>query len=144
MSSKEAVHYEYSAMPIRVIDGDTIVMEVDLGFRMKTTQSFRLLGINCPEKRGDEAEHGKLCTKFVQRTLDAGVPHAGFWWNVQVITHKNPDSFGRWLAEVYVDGKNLVEDILIPGGWGVRWNGKGKAPRPWIRWDKYPNDQTGE
>ncbi len=37
------------------------------------------------------------------------------------------DAFGRWLADVYLDGWNLVEQ-LIDEGWGVAWDGKGRRP----------------
>jgi micrococcal nuclease len=40
------------------MDGDTITVEVDLGFSFKFTNSFRLLRINCPEVRGESREEG--------------------------------------------------------------------------------------
>jgi hypothetical protein len=42
--------YTYKAK-VKVYDGDTITVEVDLGFSFKFTNSFRLLRINCPGKR---------------------------------------------------------------------------------------------
>ncbi len=130
--------YSFRASPIRVVDGDTIIMDVDVGFRLRTIQPFRLLGINCPEKRGEEAEYGKQCSAYVETIFDAsGLPWA--LSDVSITTHKNPDSFGRWLTQVYVDEKDLVRDILIPGGWGVEWDGKGRQPKPWLQWERYPN-----
>ena len=133
--------YSFSARPVRVVDGDTVILDVDVGFRLRTTQPFRLLGINCPEKRGEEAKYGKECTAHVEGIFDAsGLPWA--LCNIRIVTHKNPDSFGRWLADLTIEGKDLVKDILIPGGWGVEWDGKGRQPRPWLQWDKYPNPIT--
>ena len=42
--------YRYRAANPRVIDGDTVDCDVDLGFRIRTQMRFRLLGINAPEK----------------------------------------------------------------------------------------------
>jgi endonuclease YncB( thermonuclease family) len=41
--------YTYKSKVTKVYDGDTITVEVDLGFSFKFTNSFRLLRINCPE-----------------------------------------------------------------------------------------------
>ena len=41
--------YSYRATCDRVIDGDTLVLSVDLGFHVTVKETFRLLGINCPE-----------------------------------------------------------------------------------------------
>jgi endonuclease YncB( thermonuclease family) len=45
--------YTYKSKVTKVYDGDTITVEVDLGFSFKFTNSFRLLRINCPEVRGE-------------------------------------------------------------------------------------------
>ena len=139
------INYEYWAEVVRVVDGDTIILDVDVGFRLRTTQPFRLLGVNCPEPRGESAERGKFCTAFVERTLK---DHEDNFVPVRISTYKSPDSFGRWLASLKLStgmGPNtdLVGDILIPYGWGVEWDGKGKNPTPWTGWDKYPNPNPG-
>ena len=43
--------YEYEARCLRVIDGDTIKAQVDLGFFISTVKTIRVRGINCPECR---------------------------------------------------------------------------------------------
>jgi len=44
--------YEYHAKVINVIDGDTIVVDIDLGFNVVlSNQSVRLLGVDTPESR---------------------------------------------------------------------------------------------
>lgn len=135
--TSDARKWTYPARLYRVVDGDSLILTVDIGFRMTTQQPFRLLGVNCPENRGVDAVYGKLCTEYVKSYLRENdffdMPE------LEITTHKSPDSFGRWLAEVYVDGTDLVNDVLIPQGWGVPWDGKGKNPRPWLSWDQYPN-----
>jgi micrococcal nuclease len=61
--------YEYKAFVKRVVDGDTFDALVDLGFKLYSTQRFRLKYIDTPEtwrpKTISEAKHGAAATKFV-------------------------------------------------------------------------------
>jgi endonuclease YncB( thermonuclease family) len=54
--------YTYKSKVTKVYDGDTITVEVDLGFSFKFTNSFRLLRINCPEVRGESEKRIKSRT----------------------------------------------------------------------------------
>lgn len=100
--------YTYAAKLLRVIDGDTIVVNVDLGMRISTEITVRLMGINAPELN---TEAGKNARAFV-RTLNAE--------QVVVKTHKDPkDKYGRWLGEVFINGESLNE-LMIAKGHAVR------------------------
>lgn len=86
---------EFTGMCTYVTDGDTI--EVDgLG-------KIRMVGVNTPE-RGVE---GYICSKrFVQKLcLNKEV-------SLDIDDSKNTDRYGRYLAVVIVDGKNLNEMLL--------------------------------
>ena len=48
----EVIMFEYRAELIRVIDGDTVVMSLDLGFKTFVVRTLRLLDIDAPEVRG--------------------------------------------------------------------------------------------
>lgn len=48
--------YTYKAKLIRVIDGDTIDAEIDLGFSVYVKQRIRLYGINTPDSRSKDLE----------------------------------------------------------------------------------------
>jgi len=90
-------------------------------------------------------DYGKACSAFVEETLSK--PYGGYY-GLKIHTYKNPDSFGRWLASVSIETgqfrhRDLVKEILIPEGWGVEWDGKGKNPTPWMEWDEYPNPGWG-
>jgi endonuclease YncB( thermonuclease family) len=119
--------YIYPAVCTRVVDGDTLDMVIDLGFRMTSTQRIRLMGYNAPEKTGRTFVFGGWATAQVVRHIE-GAP-------LLIRTHK-ADSFGRYLADVAVfnpDGKSFdLVNRLVADGWGVRWDGKGKNPTPWI------------
>jgi len=102
--------YEYSALVTDVYDGDTITVDLDLGFGIVMRgQKFRLLGIDAPEVRGLERPEGLksavwLRDKIVNR-------------RVTIITVKNrrgADSkgkFGRWLASVYLPGDSTPMSV---------------------------------
>lgn len=82
--------YAYSARVIRWIDGDTVDLRVDLGFRTFIETRFRLYGIDTPErgqKNHDQAQ--ALCESLAP--VGSGV---------FIRTHKDPDKYGRWLADV--------------------------------------------
>lgn len=88
--------YEYDAWVMRVIDGDTVELEVELGFHVKITEKFRLLGIDTPESRTKdlaEKKHGLEATKFVE---DAILDRP-----ITIRTHKDKrGKYGRYLAEI--------------------------------------------
>jgi len=92
--------YEYAARVVRVIDGDTIVADVDLGFHVTVRETFRLTGINTPEIHGvkkdsEEYRRGMEAKKFVEKLLELTD------WRVMLITQKDAQGkYGRWLAEV--------------------------------------------
>lgn len=74
---------------VRVIDGDTVVAEIDVGFRFKTIQHIRLLGCDMPEAR---TPLGRQATAELSRWLDR--------FEVVTIETFKQDSFGRWLCWV--------------------------------------------
>lgn len=82
--------YAYSARVLRWIDGDTVDLRVDLGFRMFVETRFRLYGIDTPE-RGQKNHHEAkaLCESL-----------APLGSEVFIRTHKDPDKYGRWLVDV--------------------------------------------
>ena len=98
--------FRYNAVNIRVIDGDTIEAEVDLGFRVFKKDIFRLKGIQAPEK-------DKESTDFLTKAVSCA--------SVVLESHK-PEKYGRWLAVVYADGVN-VNQALVDMGLAIPYNG---------------------
>jgi len=94
--------YEYKAKVIKVVDGDTIDVMIDLGFDVSKIERVRLARINCPEMSTPE---GPVSKNFVISYVDAK--------DVVIKTSKNTfDRYGRWIAEVYVNNECL-NDILL-------------------------------
>lgn len=100
--------YTYQARLLHVVDGDTVDLEVDLGFYLRTSLRFRLLGVDTPElrARGPEGEQAK---RFVEDWFSS---RATGEWPFTIQTSKT-DSFGRWLASIQDDsGESLAEALL--------------------------------
>lgn len=128
--------YTYEGTCVRVIDGDTVVLrlaktftlDVDFGFHVKDTMAltksaeitFRLNGINTPEVVGASKTAG-LAAKTALEGMIVGK-------SLRVVSHK-PDKYGRWLANVYVQGETAsVNQRMIEGGFALPWDGNGPKP----------------
>ena len=90
---------------IKVVDGDTIDVMIDLGFDIKYKSRVRLFGIDTPESRTrdlTEKKYGLLSKKYLQSALANGSKKI-------IKTHKDQETgkFGRILGEIFVDGKNI-------------------------------------
>lgn len=107
--------YTYRVEVQRVIDGDTIATNIDLGFETWLhNEHLRLYGINTPE-RGEQGyqEAIDLLTARIEGQT------------VYICTHKMKrsdaeatGSFGRYLATVYVDGED-INQLLVRKGLAV-------------------------
>lgn len=103
--------YEYTAQVLRVVDGDTLVLRVDLGWHVSIVGHVRLRGVNCPEL---DTASGSEAADYVRGLL--GDP------SVTVATHKPAPgrSFARYLADVRLpDGSDLA-DLIVAAGHGAR------------------------
>lgn len=117
--------YVYSAVVVRVVDGDTARADVDLGFGVwLRNRSFRLLGCNAREL---PAPGGKEARDHLAALLLPGT--------AITLRSVRADKYGdRYDAQIILpDGTDLVEQ-LVRDGWVARWNGRGEPPVPaWPR-----------
>lgn len=113
--------FEYQATVLRVHDGDTVVLDVDLGFRSHIVEMpIRILGINAPEL---STTAGKAALAFAQGLAPAGVA-------VTLRSEKDrADKFGgRWLGHIELpNGRDFAEN-MINAGHAKPWDGKGAKP----------------
>lgn len=93
--------YRYKAQVVRVIDGDTMEFDVDLGFYITNRIRLRVKDYNAPEIRGEEREEGLKAKAKAEQIL------IGFSF-IEVVTYKDR-SFDRWVGDIYVDGKDFKE-----------------------------------
>ena len=101
--------YTYKAKTVRVIDGDTLDLEVDLGFHLSKVIRVRLKDVDAPEVRGSEKRYGLKVKKYVEGLVFS---ETGEDPQVIVSTEKT-GSFGRWLATIYIPNQesNLASMI---------------------------------
>jgi micrococcal nuclease len=104
--------WTYLATVERVVDGDTLDLDIDLGFKSHKRVRCRLLGVDTPETYGvkkisEEFRKGMAAKSFVVDWLldhgerdDTRNPSAA---RIVVRTHKGgaTGKYGRWLVEVY-------------------------------------------
>ncbi len=116
--------YEYRVKSVlKVVDGDTIDVDIDLGFKISYTQRVRLAGIDSPESRTRDLYEKKLGMES-KEWLKNALSHA----KTIIIKTEKPDStekFGRILGWLYVDDVNLNK-AMIDQGYAWEYLGKTK------------------
>ncbi len=107
--------YKYQAKVLDWVDGDTVVVEIDLGFYVKRTERLRLARIDTPEMRDDVPYQIRLA-KHARMVAKKFCPHGS---TVTVETFKSKrDMYARYIAEVSFEGRNM-SDYLLSEGVGV-------------------------
>lgn len=113
--------YTYTADVIRVIDGDTIKLKIDLGFRTFIEANCRIYGINAPElhsKVSMEKIKAQEAKEWLEQELIEGT--------IVTIESKKLDKYGRPLVHLYYTlGDKIVSiaDRLIKKGHAVKMEG---------------------
>lgn len=100
--------WEYKAKTVRVLDGDSIEVSIDLGFNIWFKEIVRLAGIDAPETRGPTKNAGLAAKSFLEALLPAGTL-------VTLQTQKATvsEKYGRYLARVILDGLDLSDHMII-------------------------------
>jgi len=134
--SVEPCTYIYNVSSIaKIVDGDTIDVNIDLGFDVCTKQRVRLLGIDTPESRTSDAEEKKFGLLSKKKLKE---------WCMKAVASDKDDieiqlrcpeadsrgKFGRVLAEVWVgeDGNwTNVNKWMCDEGYAVPYAAQNKA-----------------
>tara|TARA_B100000131_G_C17637060_1_gene418418 strand:+ start:175 stop:498 length:324 start_codon:yes stop_codon:yes gene_type:complete len=104
--------YEYEAIVTSVYDGDTITVDIDLGFDViLKKQKIRLLGIDTPEVRGSERTDGLISRDALRKKI--------LGEQVVIKTEKR-GKYGRWLGTIYIESTN-INQWLINEGYAVEY-----------------------
>jgi micrococcal nuclease len=103
--------YAYRAEVVRVKDGDTIEVNIDLGFNVwRHSETLRMLRVFAPEtfrpKDDAEKQAGLKVKAYLIARLTAGK-------SLTIQTHKDgTDKYGRYLAEVWDDKGSVNQGLL--------------------------------
>lgn len=114
--------YEYKVTLDRIVDGDTVDVNVDLGFTVwLSKQRIRLMGLDTWESRTRNLEvkaKGLLAKEFTKHMVSEAE-------EIILISH-GKGKYGRILGELICDGVNL-NDALIENGHAVVYDGGTKT-----------------
>ncbi len=108
--------YKYKATLNRVVDGDTLDLKIDMGFKITTEQRVRLKGIDTPEtwkrkKDSEEYKKGMISKEYVEKRLEENS-------NEMVVrTDKHPGMYGRYIVDIILADSDisLNEELLQKG-----------------------------
>ena len=121
--------FEYSCTIVRVVDGDTVDVDIDLGFGMwMKKQRIRFYGIDTPESRTrdlEEKKYGLAAKAFVEAHLPVG--------SIRTLTTVKDErgKFGRILGKFkayddYTDAWVNLNQLMIIKHYGVEYSGQSK------------------
>jgi len=98
--------YVYRAKLKKVVDGDTLDFELDLGFHTTVSIRTRLLDVDAPEVRGSEKPMGLQVKSLVIGFFEK-------WKEDEIIVEtRKTGKYGRWLARVWV-GDYYLNDLIV-------------------------------
>lgn len=117
--------YVYKATAIKIVDGDTIDCEIDLGFHIKVVKRVRLAGIDTPELNSEDI--------LVREDAIAAKKYVTGWLGVVPFCIKTEldrsDKYGRVLGWIYPlsagieDESQSLNNVLVEAG-HAQWYGK--------------------
>jgi micrococcal nuclease len=102
--------YTYKAKLNRVVDGDTVNLTIDLGFRLTYTANCRLAGINAPEMNTEEGKTAlvalmvMLTDNFVNKNPVLDIQSTGL------------DKYGRPIVRI-----GNINDKMVEGGYATKY-----------------------
>lgn len=105
-------HFIRKAKLIKLVDGDTFKVQIDLGWNLFTVTNIRLEGCDTPEIRGAE----KLAGEYVVKRLRAYIKsRTGMIQDCEIALRSHEfrtGKYGRCICSVYVDGSNVSTWLL--------------------------------
>lgn len=93
---------------VKIVDGDTLRLQIDLGFGATIIHDIRLARVNTPEHRGSERAAGRYVSQEV-------IKWVGPITEAEVLIHSKAfklGKFGRCICEAWVNGENLNDMLL--------------------------------
>ena len=119
--------FEYYVKKVsKVVDGDTIDVDIDLGFDISFSSRVRLAGIDTPESRtADKMEKalGLEAKAYLKNQIESAK-------TVVIKTEKmdSSEKYGRILGWVFLDGSNIsINEQMISEGYAWGYMGETKV-----------------
>ena len=108
--------YHYKAKVERIVDGDTIDVVIDLGFKITTFQRIRLAKINTPEtynvkKESEEYQKGLISKLYLEQRIASNNNE------IELETEKVTEKYGRYIGIIWLaDSTTSLNDELVEKG----------------------------
>ena len=108
---------------LKIVDGDTIDVMIDIGFETYRKIRVRFNGINTPESRTRDLREKELGLKAKAFTTD-------FLSRAKKITLKidKKEKFGRYLGKIYNERGECLNDALLGAGLARIYHGEKRGP----------------
>jgi micrococcal nuclease len=118
--------YQYKCKINKVLDGDTVDIDLDLGFNIVlANQRVRMAGVDTPESRTSNKEE-KPRGLLSKKKLAEKIP-VGSWQIIETQrSDNNDDKFGRILGVFILEDGTKVNDWLIKNNYAVAYRGENK------------------
>ena len=110
--------YYYKIELLRVVDGDTVDVRIDLGFNVWHKCRVRLVGINAPESRTrdkEEKKRGLAAKQWLIDTLESAQE------DLEMKSYGS-GKYGRVLGEIYINDVN-INQLMVDEGHAVKYDG---------------------
>ena len=110
--------YYYKIEILRVVDGDTVDVRIDLGFNVWHKCRVRLMGINAPESRTrdkEEKKRGLAAKQWLINTLESAQA------DIEMKSYGS-GKYGRILGEIYINDIN-INQLMVSEGHAVKYDG---------------------
>lgn len=122
--------YRYDAVVTKIHDGDTVTLDVDLGFNVwHRGMNIRFYGIQAPELSTDK---GKAALAYLRTFVKEGDRAV-----LESVKDKEDKYGGRWLGTIWIwvakpNSNDVVlislNKTMLDSGHAVPWDGKGPKP----------------
>ena len=120
--------YEYKAHITKIVDGDTVDVDIDLGFGIwMKDERVRIMGIDTPESRTSDKVEKVFGLASKERLKEI----LGKTTTLKTFAAKDGEDmkgkFGRILGDFIAEDGRMVPDIMIEEGHAVKYHGQNKA-----------------
>ena len=119
--------YEYKVNILKVVDGDTVDVDIDLGFGVwLRNERVRIVGIDCPESRTSDRIEKVFGEAAKQRVTSLLSSEATLISQVSKMGENMKGKFGRILGDFITINDQVISTTLMEEGHAVAYNGGDK------------------
>ena len=119
--------YEYKVNILKVVDGDTVDVDIDLGFGVwLRNERVRIVGIDCPESRTSDRIEKVFGEAAKQRLTSLLSSEATLISQISKMGENMKGKFGRILGDFKTINDQIISTTLMEEGHAVAYNGGDK------------------